>query len=424
MKRIWTLPVILLLAGLLSVPGCGEDQTEETTKSDNGKDGQTQTEPISLSQPNVETDALSEAEAQQAQNLINGGVRYLLERQGPGGGWTFGEGAYEPAATGLVINVLVRHPDFDHDDPVIKKAFDAMLKYRQPDGGIYDPEVGLANYTTSIAIMALTSAGNPDHKPIIDEAVKFLKGLQVTAGEETPAGDTISEDHPYFGGFGYGSKNERPDGSNAGMAVEALKQAGVDPNSEVMQNARVFLSRMQNRKETNPLEWAQQGPNDGGFIYAPAKADTSVGESKAGPAQGGGLRSYGSLTYAAFKSMLHAGLERDDPRVRDALSWIKGHWTFERNPGMPINQDRKHHLQGLYYYYNMMAKALNAWGEPTITDSDGNEHNWRAELIDALAKRVRDNGSWVNTGHERWLESDPVLVTCYATGALQETIRK
>jgi len=39
------------------------------------------------------------------------------------------------------------------------------------------------------------------------------------------------------------------------------------------------------------------------------------------------------------------------------------------------------------------------------------------ELVDALAKRQREDGSWVNTTR-RWYEGDPNLCTGYALIAL------
>ena len=42
---------------------------------------------------------------------------------------------------------------------------------------------------------------------------------------------------------------------------------------------------------------------------------------------------------------------------------------------------------------------------------------WRADLIEALARRQRDDGSWVNENN-RWLEGDANLVTGYALLAL------
>ena len=64
------------------------------------------------------------------------------------------------------------------------------------------------------------------------------------------------------------------------------------------------------------------------------------------------LRSYGSMTYAGFKSLIYAGLTEQDPRVQAAYNWLRTHYTFDRNPG--VGQ------QGLFYYYLAMARALRA----------------------------------------------------------------
>ena len=37
------------------------------------------------------------------------------------------------------------------------------------------------------------------------------------------------------------------------------------------------------------------------------------------------IRSYGSMTYAGLKSMMYAGLTKDDPRVKAATEWISKH---------------------------------------------------------------------------------------------------
>jgi squalene-hopene/tetraprenyl-beta-curcumene cyclase len=115
------------------------------------------------------------------------------------------------------------------------------------------------------------------------------------------------------------------------------------------------------------------------------------------------------MTYAGLKSMIYAGLSREDPRVKAALTYIKQHYSLEDNPGLG--------QQGLYYYYHTFAKTMSVLETPTFTDAAGAAHNWKEELTSALAKRQQSDGSWVNPA-DRFMEGDPNLVTAYALLAL------
>ena len=176
-----------------------------------------------------------------------------------------------------------------------------------------------------------------------------------------------------------------------------------------LKKALIFVSRCQNLKsEFNDQEWAGK-VNDGGFIYTAANG----GQSMAGKEADGGLRSYASMTYAGLKSMIYAGLGRDDPRVKAALAYIKQHYTLDENPGLG--------QQGLYYFYHTFAKTMFVLGEPTLIDCS------REDLMTggpsssrALAKRQQPEGGWVNPA-DRFMEGDPNLVTAYALLALAYT---
>ena len=115
------------------------------------------------------------------------------------------------------------------------------------------------------------------------------------------------------------------------------------------------------------------------------------------------------MTYAGLKSMIYAGLTKGDPRIEAALGFIRKNYSVDENPGMG--------QQGLYYYYHTFAKALSLLKVDTITDAKGNVHEWRSELIAALASRQKSDGSWTNPA-DRFLEGDPNLVTAYALLAL------
>jgi len=407
-------PAILLAGSLL---GC-EDQAAapKTQPSGSGKESAKPAgAPVSLtlSPPPADTQAIDAPHLAKAQQLLNGGLKYLLAQREADGGWSLGGGLMKPAITGLVLKALLRHGDLDRTSPVVKKGFEAMLRYRQKDGAIFDPKQGGPAYTTAIAITAMTEAKDPAYTEAIRQAVGYLKGIQVQPGQESPDGGTVAADSPRVGGIGYGRSGE-PNLSVLGFAIEAWHEAGVKGDDPAMQRAVAFLSRVQNRSESNPLSWAGEGADDGGFVY-------DLKSSKAGEGPGGsGLRSYGSMTYVGFKSMLYAGVEKSDPRVQAAYMWIRRYWRLDSNPNMPTLRSK----EGLFYYYHVFAKALHAWGADEITDLKGAKHNWRHELIDALAERVGDDGSWTNQGAKRWEEGSPVLSTCYAVLALQEAMGK
>jgi squalene-hopene/tetraprenyl-beta-curcumene cyclase len=110
-----------------------------------------------------------------------------------------------------------------------------------------------------------------------------------------------------------------------------------------------------------------------------------------------------------LKSMIYAGLSENDPRVKAASAYITQHYTLDENPGLG--------QKGLYYYYHTFAKALSLLGKPTIADAAGKVHDWRADLVAALARRQNPDGSWVNTA-DRFMEGDANLATSYALLAL------
>jgi len=117
------------------------------------------------------------------------------------------------------------------------------------------------------------------------------------------------------------------------------------------------------------------------------------------------LRGYGSMTYAGLESMIYAQVDRSDPRVRSALDWATRHWSVEENPGMG--------KKGLFYYFNIMSKALSLYGVDELRRPEGEAIPWKAQIIRKLAEIQREDGSWVNTDNQFW-EADPVLVTSYA----------
>ena len=337
-----------------------------------------------------------------ARQLSERGAKYLLAAQEKDGGWASRDG---PGISCLVLKALIQEPSVGPKHPAVQRSLEFVKRFQREDGGVYSAEGLLKSYETSVALSMFAVLKDPKRQKQIVAAQKFLKDNQWDEG------DGKSLDDPWYGGAGYGHA-QRPDLSNTQMMLEALRDSGLPEDDPTYKKALVFIQRCQMLGESNDQPFAK-GSTDGGFIYTPANG----GQSKAGEHEVNGrteLRSYGTMTYAGFKSMLYAGLSRDDRRVVAALEWIKRYWTLDHNPNMPHRQSR----QGVYYYYHVFARALAAWGEDAVTDHGGRKHNWRAELVEKLAGLQRRDGSWVNEA-DRWMEDRPALTTAYALLALQ-----
>jgi len=348
--------------------------------------------------PKVAAEGSAVGIAERCKAATERGVEYLIKQQAEDGSW--GKGS--AGVTALCTQGLLAAGKTINDLPV-KKAVDFMLKSQQSDGGIYG-DADLKTYTSSIALSVLVKA---DPKAYADPIEKVKAYLVKTQWDEE---ESVDKDNAWYGGHGYG-KNERPDLSNTQFFVQAMHDAGVPKDHPLWAKVTVFLSRCQDRSESNGKTFV--GQDDGGFIYAPKGKDGP--ESKAGtvilPDGRRGMKAYGSMTYAGFKSFMYANIKRDDPRVAAAMDWIRKHWTFEENPELG--------QQGLYYYYQTAAKALKAWGEDKITDSRRRTHDWRAELSEAVARRQQADGSWTNPA-DRWEEGYPPVTTSYCLIALAE----
>jgi squalene-hopene/tetraprenyl-beta-curcumene cyclase len=204
------------------------------------------------------------------------------------------------------------------------------------------------------------------------------------------------------GGFGYDrvSRRRYADLSNTAYALDAMRR------TEALEELRPAGRRVD-------LAWdkalsfvgalvSKDGADAGGAAYNERTPQAGSRTNAAGRVS---LRAYGSMTYAAVLSMCHARLDRADPRVKESLEYCRRNWSVDENPGMGS--------QGLYYFYDIMARALAASGVEKI-----GEHEWKKELSAKLISLQRPDGSWYNDNNRFW-ESDPVLCTSFALLVLQ-----
>ncbi|MDG2199630.1 MAG: terpene cyclase/mutase family protein [Phycisphaerales bacterium] len=352
---------------------------------------------------------------------IDRGLDFMRSRQSRNGFWmmqTDAQPTDQPeqatpvaaAITAMGLQAFAQRGLDPDTDPTLSKAVIAIMGVREQGDLLATP---LSNYIRSAMVSGLASLQDDRFRDAVTDGVESL------ARHQWDRDEGISVRADWFGGAGYGNRG-RPDLSNTQSMLQALYDSGMSPDEPAFQEAVVFLSRTQNLKAVNESTWAG---DDGGFVYTPANGGESMGSEHAGEGRYGelvpagqsrSLRSYGSMTYAGFKSLIYAGLDENDPRVRAAYDWIRRHWTFDENPGLG--------QQGLYYYWLAMARALRAGQQPVITDAEGAPHHWRRELAEAILQRQRTDGSWRN-GEDRWLEGEQELATVYALLALEELLK-
>jgi squalene-hopene/tetraprenyl-beta-curcumene cyclase len=340
---------------------------------------------MSLAGPALAESNMDPALHEKAKRATDAGLHYLREQQAEDGSWSNSVGI-----TALALRAFLEsyRKYNEGDGPFITRPIQFLLAHINEDGSISETNQN-RNYNTAVAITALQATGNSNYREAITNAQKFLTRLQLEEGEG------YERDHAYYGGIGYGG-DERPDLSNQYLALEGLNSTRLDRNDPVWGRALVFISRSQNRSESNDQTWAG---NDGGFTYMP------------GYSPHGGTGSYGGMTHAGLLSLLFAGAEKDDPRVQAAYDWIRTHYTLDDNPGA---KDK----QGIFYYYNAFAKSMQAYGEAEMTDSNGTTHNWRNDLTAKLLSLQGKDGAWVNADSPRWWEGNKDLVTAWSVIAL------
>lgn len=323
------------------------------------------------------------------------GVAYLVAQQAADGHFSDPQ---MPALTALPLWALAAGGEAKGEPA--KKAAAFVLKTQRPDGGFYVPKPGrggsgLGNYNTSVCLSALFESGLAPTKAMLD-ARTYIASSQLT-GDDT-----------YAGGFGYdrASRRRYADLSNTSYALDALRrtekleefrpqgQARADVNWD---QALAFVSRLQEK----------EGERAGGAAYNDRTPQGGLATNATGRVH---LRAYGSMSQAAVLSMCHAKLTKADPRVKSALDYCSKFWTVDENPGMGA--------QGLYYYYDILSRALSVAGLDVLVQPDGRNVNWREELSAKILSLQNADGSWVNDNNRFW-ENDPVLATSFAILSLE-----
>ncbi|MBX3464931.1 MAG: terpene cyclase/mutase family protein [Planctomycetes bacterium] len=332
----------------------------------------------------------------------------------------------DPGLTGLGLTALQTKPRPQRtqaEQATIERGLRWLLQQQRDDGTFSEQ---LPNYVTCVAVAALSRWDDAAVKPALAKAQRALLGFQ---NVESSGYERTDRD---YGSIGYGN-SQRGDLSNLHFSLEALRATGLPADHEAFTKALVFLQRTQNLKSVNDFAGKVPDPDRDGVILDATSGDDGGAAYYPGNSAAGYLvqpdgrsvpRSYGSMTYALLKAYTLAGLPGDDPRVQAAVRWIQDHWTLAVNPGSDPALGEKVRFQGLFYYYMVLAQALELAGvqqvQAAAPDGKGTVAvDWRQALRTQLEGMQQADGSWVNGRNPRWMEGVPLLCTCYALVALE-----
>jgi len=416
-----TAPLVVGLVALALLAACGDEGKPEQPTTGYTASGQ----PPYAAGPGGRSGAFDAKLQKAVDEAVAKGRANLVGAQQGDGAWGDPETNTPPNVgfTALAVTAVIASTPSTEvaGDVGIRSALDYLAAHQKEDGSIWD-NPAFVNYQTSACVGAFAAAKLPAYRQVQAKARDFLVQSQI-------AGD---QNDPSYGGFPYKQDQGQPaDLSNVQFALTALADAGLPKDHVVWQRALVYLSRVQNRSESNDYTTTVEiegekrtvkSGDDGGAYYMPGSSKADYVRRSDGTYE---PRSYGSMTYALLKCLMLAGAKADDPRLLAALGWISANFTVARNPGFEAATDpERAGQQGWYYYATTLARTLAQYEALTkkplvVKDAAGTEHDWRAELAQALLDRQREDGWWVNEV-ERWEEAAPVVTTSYVLQALAE----
>ncbi len=346
---------------------------------------------------------------------------WMVAQQDASGAWkqVAGEKTVpSPSFTGLIVAALGGAPPSlkAKYKPAVDKGLGYLLSKINTDGSVGEGPTGtfVKTYATGIALMAFASVERTDKVAnAIRGAQAYLKQNQLKEGKDR-------------GGIGYG--DDKPDGSKTtianlsttGFSAEGMFQSGLPKDDEFWKLVVKYVRKCQNNSETNNdpefvAELKSKGlvVGDDGSLYYSTVADAKaqkVGTKKVADKES--IAGYGSMTYDGIKTYLYAGLKKDSPEVKSAVDWVRKNYSVEVHPGFPFDAAQRQHLRGLYHYYLVMSRALDALGENPFETFDGKKHDWAREIAVQLVKQVKESKMWKNE-NSAWFEGDPLLTTSY-----------
>ncbi len=322
--------------------------------------------------PLFEPSARGAVTAEQVEQAIRDGVRFLKSKQRPDGSWFEIQADAPTGVTSLVTLALLTAGESPRSKE-IQRALD-FLRAKTP-GELRN------TYAISLQTIVFATAEPERDQARITANVEWLEGAQILANDPVPWPGSWSYDD---------TKRGRPgDGSNSQYALLALNAAaevGVAVKPEVWARAREY--------------WERSQKGDGSWAYHPDSGASTASMTCAGIASLiiSGLARYQDQEYLRGDLIVDCGKGGVNRRIRLGLDWMANHFAVGQNPG--IGQ------QWRFYYLYGLERAGRMAGVRFLGRNDW--YRLGAERL--VHEQNRLEGAWRGV----LTEEDPILATSFA----------
>lgn len=417
LPKFFFLVLLALVAGAV-LPGANGPALAEDNKEDDAGDEE---EPTDFWEGDT---TFSPKEVEVA---IRKGVTWLKKKQQRNGSWgevrgnkTYGGGDVAQSAgqhpagpTALAVFTLLKCKELEKD-PVIRKGFDYLTKFKKPGG----------SYETAMLLLALTATADKfktsrgSSKAGEQGRIK-LKGKY--RGWATKLVDHLV-DQRVAQGWRYGKDGSTPGGPQdisstqlAALALFAAHRAGIKVKKKVWEDILAFSLSQQDDdgpevEYPDPINKGKvRTANARGFAYIKGQEEPDEGQAT------GGMTACALANIEMARYVLSDGMSKEGGRERwgkrddakkiqtslfDGLAWLEKNWSPFDNP--------KKHRMNVYHVYWLYAieRAMDLFDLNLV-----GSHNWYNEMGQELLNRQHKEGYW-NSGSTH--KPEDTIDTCFA----------
>jgi hypothetical protein len=308
----------------------------------------------------------------EVERAIRDGVGFLRREQRADGSWPDVSGEVRTGSSSLATLALLTAGEAP-DSPTVRKA----LAYLRSFG----PEQLNSTYAIALQTMVFAAAEPERDQVRIQQNAAWLEAAQIKPGDPVP----------WPGSWTYSSSKRIQPGDNSNtqyalLGLNAAAEAGVPIQPEVWALSRLYWERCQK--------------GDGSWAYTPDRSIPSASMTCAGISSLviTGLKRFQGLEFLEGEEIRKCGQGSTSPSLQRGIDWMASHFHVGQNFGG--GQQWK-----LYYLYGLeragRLAGIRFFGQ----------HDWyRLGAEELVHEQDRLSGCWRGA----LLERDPVLATSFA----------